>query len=74
MGGAEQIVQKIQSFAHLEFNRPAFLDANRIRETIDEGKALFDPSEGLKFVPLDDSYPRYILEHPEKFPGWIKPV
>lgn len=74
MGGAQRIVQKVKSFAHQEFNRPEYLDADRICEAIEQGKALFDSSEQLKFVPLDDSYPRYILEHPEKFAGWIKPT
>lgn len=74
MGGGERIVEKIKSFAHQEFNQPSFLDANRINEAIKQGKALFDPLEELKFVPLDDSYPHYLLEHPEKFPGWINPL
>jgi beta-1,4-mannosyl-glycoprotein beta-1,4-N-acetylglucosaminyltransferase len=74
MGGVERIVEKIKSFSHQEFNRPTFLDANRVGDLINQGKSLFDPAEELKFVTLDDSYPRYIREHPEKFSTWIKPV
>lgn len=74
MGGAARIVEKIKSFAHQEFNQSEFLNPNRINDAIQQGKCLFDPSEELKFVPLDASFPRYILEHPEKFSGWIKPI
>lgn len=74
MGGADRIVEKIQSFAHQEYNEPGFLDTSRISQAIHEGKALFDPAEELKFVPVDDSYPRYILEYPEKFSAWTKPL
>ncbi|HEX5399119.1 MAG TPA: hypothetical protein VFY06_08735 [Verrucomicrobiae bacterium] len=74
MGGVERIVQKIQSFAHQEFNRPDLHDPNRVGEMINQGKTLFNPEEELKFIPLDGSFPRYVLEHPEKFSGWIKPV
>lgn len=74
MGGAERIVRKIQSFAHQEFNRPEFLAVDRMGEAIHHGKALFDPAEELRFVPLDSSYPRFVREHPEKFSSWIKPL
>ncbi|HZT23129.1 MAG TPA: hypothetical protein VFB55_09500 [Verrucomicrobiae bacterium] len=74
MGGAERIVEKVKSFAHQEFNRPEFLAVERVSQAIHRGQALFDPTEELQFVPLDDSYPRFIREHPEKFGSWIKPV
>lgn len=74
MGGAGRIVQKIQSFAHQEFNRPEFLNAQRINEAINSSKSLFNSSEKLKFMPLDGSYPKYVLENPGRFNGWIKGV
>ena len=52
MGGGERIVEKIKSFAHQEFNQPALLDAGRINEAIQQGNALFNPAEELKFVIL----------------------
>ena len=30
--------------------------------------------EELRFVSLDNSFPRFIRENPEKFAGWIKPL
>lgn len=72
MGGVERIVQKIQSFSHQEYNQPGFVDAARIQAVINQGKALFDSREELRIAPLDDTYPRYVLEHREAFAAWIK--
>lgn len=74
MGGVERIQEKVKSFSHQAFNTPAFLDSNRISDVINQGKPLFDQSEEMKFVALDDSYPRYLMDHLEKYSTWIKPV
>lgn len=72
MGGVARIQEKVRSFAHQEYNKPDVLAASHIAETLAQGKSLFHPAEVLEITALDDSYPRYILEHPEKFSGWIK--
>jgi hypothetical protein len=74
MGGSNRIVEKIQSFSHQEFNRPEFVNRERLNEAINQGKPIFDPGEKLQFTPLDDSYPRYILEKAKSFSDWIKPI
>jgi beta-1,4-mannosyl-glycoprotein beta-1,4-N-acetylglucosaminyltransferase len=74
MGGVERIQTKIRAFAHQEYNQPHLLDPDRIKRLIESGNYLFDDSNKLKFVPLDETFPRFVLEHPEKFKDWIKPV
>jgi beta-1,4-mannosyl-glycoprotein beta-1,4-N-acetylglucosaminyltransferase len=74
MGGAERISQKLQAYAHQENNQPKFTDPKFIHESINRGQLLFDQDRQLQFVPLDDSFPRYILENREKYAAWIKPV
>jgi beta-1,4-mannosyl-glycoprotein beta-1,4-N-acetylglucosaminyltransferase len=74
MGGAERIRDKIQAYSHTEFNQPKFTDPAAIGQRIDRGDSLFGQDEQLEFVPLDDSFPRYLLEHPGKFSSWIKPL
>jgi beta-1,4-mannosyl-glycoprotein beta-1,4-N-acetylglucosaminyltransferase len=74
MGGVERIQEKVRSFSHQEFNRPELLATSRVAEMLAQGKSVFHPSEVLQFTGLDDSYPRYVLEHPDKFSSWIKPV
>jgi hypothetical protein len=51
-GGAERIKQKLQSFAHHEYNCPPFTDLDHIERCVTEGKDLFSrPDEEWEFVP-----------------------
>ena len=66
----EQILNKIKSFSHGEFN------INNVNEKIIEEKILknediFGRGIKLKKTLLDSSYPNYILENKEKFSEWI---
>jgi beta-1,4-mannosyl-glycoprotein beta-1,4-N-acetylglucosaminyltransferase len=74
MGGVERIRQKIAASAHQEFNQPQFTDPQLLSERIQRGESLFGHDERLAFVPLDDSFPAFVREHPEKFSAWIKPL
>jgi beta-1,4-mannosyl-glycoprotein beta-1,4-N-acetylglucosaminyltransferase len=74
MGGVQRIQQKLAAYAHQEQNLPQLADAGHIRQALNEGKLFCDRDVQHKFVPLDDSFPRYLLEHPGKFSTWIKPV
>jgi hypothetical protein len=74
MGGAERIRDKIQAYAHQEYNKPQFTDTQSIAERMNRAEPLFGTNEELAFVPLDESFPRYILENREKYAAWIKPL
>jgi len=74
MGGVERIQEKLAAYAHQERNLPKHADARHIGQALDEGRLFFDGSKRLEFIPLDDSFPRYLREHPGKFSSWIKPV
>lgn len=74
MGGVERVLNKIQSFSHQECNQPQFTDPNRIKRLIESGQNIFGGSDELQFVLLDETFPRYVLEHSEKFKDWIRPV
>jgi beta-1,4-mannosyl-glycoprotein beta-1,4-N-acetylglucosaminyltransferase len=74
MGGVERIREKLAAYAHQERNLPQFTDPQFINERINRGTSLGGLNYELQFVPLDDSFPRHVLEHPEKFSSWIKPL
>ena len=74
MGGAQRIQQKLAAYAHQERNLPHNAETRRIEQAMREGRLFFDQDKRLEFIPLDDSFPRYLLEHPENFFSWIKPV
>ena len=74
MGGAQRIQQKLAAYAHQERNLPQNAETRHIEQAMREGRLFFDRDKRLEFIPLDDSFPRYLLEHPENFFSWIKPV
>lgn len=74
MGGVQRIQEKLAAYAHQERNRPELAATGHIEQSLHDGRMFFDPEQRLELVPLDDSFPRYLLEHPDKFSRWIKPV
>ena len=74
MGGVQRIQEKLAAYAHQERNRPDIAATGNIEQSLQEGRLFFDPERQLEFVPLDDTFPRYLREHPEIFSNWIKPV
>ncbi len=71
LGSIEQIRYKIQSFAHQEFNKSDILD--RIEENIKKGQDIFGRDNYIyRIVPIDDSFPEYIIKNKNKFSLYIE--
>ena len=66
----EQILNKIKSFSHGEFDNTNMNEKN-IEEKILKNEDIFGRGITLKKIELDFSYPNYILENKEKFLKWI---
>jgi len=67
----ENISKKIKSFAHGEFNKKNFVNLKNIKEKINMGKDIFDRGISYKKVPIDSSFPQYIVKNKERFKEWI---
>jgi beta-1,4-mannosyl-glycoprotein beta-1,4-N-acetylglucosaminyltransferase len=69
MGGTESIRQKIYAYVHQEFAQPEVIDnlGNRLKEGKDALGRLYQ----YKIVEIDETYPKYIKENPDKFKDWI---
>jgi len=74
MGGVERIRQKMFSYCHQEFNKPEFTTPELIAERISAAQSVIGRDRKLKFVPVDESLPRYVRENQKKFEHWIKPL
>ena len=66
----KQILNKIKSFSHGEFNNNN-IDEKNIEEKILKNQDIFGRGITLKKIELDSSYPNYILKNKEKFSKWI---
>lgn len=73
MGGVERVRQKLQAFAHQEYNRPEYTDASRVEAALREGRWALGGEHPLEFVTLDASYPAFIREHRKRFADWLGP-
>lgn len=65
LGGVEMVAQKIVSFAHEEYN-PGVVDLKKVEEIIRRGKGVFWKMNCFA-VPLDERFPKYILENRERY-------
>ncbi len=66
----QQILKKIKSFSHGEFNNNK-LNEELIEKKIIKNEDLFERGTTLKKVELDSTFPRFIVENKEKFLKWI---
>lgn len=74
LGDTEFAKSKIQSFAHVETNRPEVIDSLDIERSVANGDGL-GPSPVERFVPVQlDSYmPQSIVDNVEKYSKYIVP-
>jgi len=72
LGGAEAIIKKLEAFAHAEYNLEKFKDAKSIEDAINSGKDILGRNFSYRFVPLDKSFPKYVLENLEKYKHLLK--
>jgi beta-1,4-mannosyl-glycoprotein beta-1,4-N-acetylglucosaminyltransferase len=70
-GDADNFRLKLASYEHTENN----VDTNtaNAERKIDEGIDPFGRSIQIKTIPIDDSYPDYIIDNQEKYAEFIKP-
>ncbi len=66
----QQILKKIKSFSHGEFNNNN-LNEELIAKKIIENEDIFERGVTLKKVQLDSTFPRFIVENKQKFIKWI---
>ena len=70
MQSPDQILKKIKSYSHGEFNDNS-LNIEIIEKKILNNKDIFNRGFKLKKIELNNDYPKYILENKEKFLKWI---
>ena len=67
----QDIVKKIQSYSHGEFNTEENTDAEKINQKIKENVDIFNRGFKLKQITIDESFPNYILNNKKLLKNWI---
>lgn len=70
MGGEKKIIEKIESYAHQEYNTSYF--KNNVKNNIIGNMDPFFRGH-LTQVEIDSTFPKYILENIDKYSNMIKP-
>jgi beta-1,4-mannosyl-glycoprotein beta-1,4-N-acetylglucosaminyltransferase len=70
LGGEEQIEKKIASYSHEEYDNEEVI--KQIAKRMLNNEDVFGRGFTLQTVPLDDSYPSYILENQDKLSHLIR--
>lgn len=65
LGGAEAVRNKIQAYAHQEFNAPEVL--NLVQGRLANKKDALGRLYEYEVVPLDDHFPQYLIDNQDKF-------
>ena len=63
LGGADKIIEKIESFSHGEMDNDYFKNKEKIENHIKNGTDIFDREYSYEYVDIDDTYPPYIREN-----------
>jgi beta-1,4-mannosyl-glycoprotein beta-1,4-N-acetylglucosaminyltransferase len=69
LGGAEAIKAKLVSFAHQEFNVDEVMD--NIQHRLNHRKDALGRLYKYEIVPIDGTYPKYIIDNLDKYKHWI---
>jgi beta-1,4-mannosyl-glycoprotein beta-1,4-N-acetylglucosaminyltransferase len=70
VGDADNVRLKLASYEHTENNISSNVD--NMEQRIEEGLDPIGRSNRLNAVPIDDSYPEYIINNQEKYAEYIK--
>ena len=66
----EQILKKIRSYSHGEFNNEN-IKKEEIERKIINNEDIFDRGTTLKKISIDNTYPKYIVTNKDKYLDWI---
>lgn len=71
LGGVERIKAKLDAFLHQEYNNEEVY--NGLEDALKNHTDIFGRGESYQRVPIDSSYPFYIVNNQEKFANLIAP-
>ncbi len=72
LGGYEKIRHKLLSFAHTEYNKPAYTDEKHIIAALEKGEDVLKRPDVKYIVARLETYPVYLQELMKQYPHFIK--
>lgn len=78
LGGAEKVKEKLDAYSYQGRRTQLFLRlfdrifSSRIQKKLENNEDIFFDGRKFETVPVDDSFPPYLLSHPGRFAAYIK--
>lgn len=74
LGGAEKIIEKIEAYAHAEWDNGRIKDKGALERKISSGVDIFErPNRpNQRYISIDASFPKYVQDNVEKLAHLIK--
>lgn len=67
----DNLIKKLESTAHQEFNNEDHKNPHRLNQLIHSGRDFNKPKARYALQQLDDQFPEYLLKHQDKFKSFI---
>ena len=67
----EQMIVKMESYAHTEDDRPEFKSVAAIKEAIRSGRDILGKDERFRLIPIDETFPQPLRDHPKRYESLI---
>jgi beta-1,4-mannosyl-glycoprotein beta-1,4-N-acetylglucosaminyltransferase len=66
----EEMIKKMESFAHTEVDQPHLKSLDAIRSAIQESRDILGKGEQFRLTPIDESFPPYLMKNLDHFRDW----
>ena len=72
IGGVDKIIQKLEAYAHGEYNKGEYKQATRIEKLVSSGEDIFGRDVQYEVVKVDGRFPDYIRQNQHRYRHLIR--
>jgi len=73
LGGVDKIIEKVGAYSHTELNLPQYMNVGAVQRAMQTQRDLFGRELTFRVVPIDDSFPRPVVENRERWQHLVCP-
>jgi len=67
LGGIDKIIEKIEAFAHQEYNNDKIKNKEELLRRVLAGEDIYGRGDKITYVNLDDTFPKFLINNKDKF-------
>jgi beta-1,4-mannosyl-glycoprotein beta-1,4-N-acetylglucosaminyltransferase len=71
MAGVDQVIKKLESFSHQEFNKAEYKNPEQIKDIVAQGRDILFPERRYVIQDIDSQFPDYLINHKENYQSYL---